>query len=139
MSIDDTAGGDRDDQFAAEELDASRTGEDPFEPSDAPTYPPERPLGVEDPTDDDLVTDSVASRARRELPDFDDATGPRTSAIAAAARIDDLDEARPPLRLVGDGDEGPEDLFDDEKDLVARAVVSDPEDLSAEEAALHLE
>ncbi|MEZ5234373.1 MAG: hypothetical protein R2749_16945 [Acidimicrobiales bacterium] len=40
---------------------------------------------------------------------------------------------------MADGDEGPDDLLDDEKDLVARALRSDPDDLSAEEAALHLE
>ncbi len=128
-----------DDQSEAEALDESKVGSDPFESSDAPTFPAERFLGATDATADDRVTDSVSSRADRELPDFDAAQGPEHARETERAGIDDLDEDRPPLRLVSAGDEDVDDGPDDEKDLVARAVPSDPDDLSAEEAALHLE
>ncbi|MEZ5265484.1 MAG: hypothetical protein R2755_27725 [Acidimicrobiales bacterium] len=133
---------DRDAQAEAEALDASKLGRDQRLPSDAPTYPPERFLGATDPTRDDRVTDSATSRADREVADDpadpDDRAEGDDRAATDDAGLDDLDE-RPPLRLVADGDEGPDDLLDDEKDLVARALRSDPDDLSAEEAALHLE
>lgn len=128
-----------DDQAEAEAFDESKVGAEPLDPSDAPTFPAERYLGATDSTADDRVTDSVASRAERELPDFDEAEGPAHARETVRADIDDLDDDRPPLRLVGAGDEDVDDGPDDEADLVARAVRSDPDDLSAEEAAVHLE
>lgn len=129
---------DRDAQAEAEAVDESKLGRDQRLPSDAPTYPPERFLGATDPTRDDRVSDSATSRADREV--TDDRTGLDDPGLEdpGLEDPDDLEE-RPPLRLVADGDEGPDDLLDDEKDLVARALRSDPDDLSAEEAALHLE
>lgn len=85
--------------------------------------PPDQPLGVDDPTVDDRVTDDIEARRRREMPDH----------------------IRPPRPLVQPWEEEDEALLDDEADLVAEALVdardpeSDPAPPPAEEAALHLE
>jgi hypothetical protein len=114
----------RDDQFEAEAVDESKVGENPYGPADdSPTFPPEHYQGASDPTADDWVSDSVRSRAAREDWDEDD---------------DGFDPEDPALRLVGDGDEDVDDYLDDEKDLVARQLDADPDDLSAEEAAVHV-
>lgn len=108
-----------DEQEKAEALDADMHDAD---------FPPDRPQGVDDPTQDDRVEDDVATRELREEPDFVDRT---TSA-------EDVPLIQP---LVGED----EALLDDEKDLVADAEPGerDPEadgsPPAAEEAALHLE
>lgn len=92
-------------------------------------FPPEQLMGVDDPTRDDRVGDSVATRDRREEPEVSPA---------------DLDvEAEPPViqPYVSEDDA----LFDDESELVADATIgaqdpdADSAPAAAEEAALHLE
>lgn len=48
-------------QDQAEDLDEDKLGD--------VEYPPERPVGVEDPTQDSRVTDSIAEREERERPE----------------------------------------------------------------------
>ena len=105
-----------DPQSIAEGLDPDEIGDDP---SGDLSYPPDRPLGVNDPTRDDRVEDSVASRSAREEPDFGE------------PGYEPDDDA---LRLVAPNDV----LADDESEAVALGIVPDDEaDLSAEEAAVH--
>jgi hypothetical protein len=102
-----------DEQDQAEALDDDKLTGD---------YPPDNPLGVDDPTRDDRITDSVEDRVRREDPD-----GDRVANLTLA----DLDEGARP---------------DDEKDLVATAVGDEDDPLAndrvppaPEEAAVHTE
>lgn len=61
-----------------EQLDPSKLGEEPGDPGRAADqdYPPERPLGVDDPALDpaegDVAPDDVARRAWREQPEQDE-------------------------------------------------------------------
>jgi hypothetical protein len=102
-----------DEQDQAEALDDDKV---------AGTYPPDEPMGVDDPTRDDRVTDDVATRRLREDPD-----GERVANLTLA----DLDEGAGP---------------DEEKDLVANAVGGEDDPLpndrvppAPEEAAVHTE
>ncbi len=104
-----------DEQDQAEALDADQHDAD---------YPPEAPMGVDDPTQDDRVEDSISERAEREEPEGPDGG------------------QRPVIQPYVDEDEA---LLDDEDELVAEAM-EDAADLEsdgspppAEEAALHLE
>ena len=103
-----------DQQRTAEGLDPDEIGDDP---TDNLSYPPDEPLGVDDPTQDDRVEDSVASRAEREVPDFGESADP-------------MDEG---TRLVAPNDV----LADDEASAVADSIEVDTDDLTAEEAAIH--
>lgn len=58
--------------------------------------------------------------------------------LAPGDATPDPDEWREPIRLIDEGDEDV-DLEDDEKDLVASESDDEPDDFSAEEAALHIE
>jgi hypothetical protein len=164
------AAGDEQDQ--AEAYDDDKLDDDVDEPVEHLVYPPDRPVGVNDPTADDLISDSVTSRHDRERPDpiehlGDDETDASPGAVAdrpvaadttegeVMARLDRMDAVDPvdgigpasvydeeyvPLdgRLVGPGaDDDAVMLVDDEKDEIAGVVPAD--DLSAEEAAIHLE
>lgn len=86
-------------------------------------FPPDSPMGVNDPTQDDRVEDSVESREARR------ATGRDEAERSVVQPYVDEDEA----------------LLDDEAELIAEALVDerDPDadgaPASAEEAALHLE
>ena len=102
-----------DEQDQAEALDDDKV---------AGYYPPDNPLGVDDPTRDDRVVDSLADRTLREDPD-----GERVGNLTLA----DLDEGARP---------------DDEKDLVANVVGDETDPLpndrvppAPEEAAVHTE
>lgn len=104
-----------DEQDQAEALDADVRDAD---------YPPEEPMGVDDPTQDDRVEDSITERARREEPEGPDG------------------DDRPVIQPYVDEDEA---RLDEEDELVAEAM-EDAADLEsdgapppAEEAALHLE
>lgn len=98
-----------DQQRVAEALDPDVLGDDP---TGDLTFPPDRPVGADDPTHDDRATDDAATRAWRSRRESD-ASG---------------DEG---LRLVA-----PNDVLDDD---VAEAVAAGApaDDLSAEEAAVH--
>lgn len=72
-------------------------------------------------------TEPLDLRLQRELPDF-----------TPGDVVPEDDEWREPVRLVDEGDEDV-GLEDDEKDLVATAYEDEPDDFSAEEAALHIE
>jgi hypothetical protein len=102
-----------DDQDRAEALDDDKLGG---------TYPPDDPMGVDDPTRDDQVRDSFEDRGLREDPD-----GERVANLTLA----DLDRGAGP---------------DEEKDLVADTVGGEDEPLAndrvppaPEEAAVHTE
>lgn len=99
-----------DQQVTAESIDPDELGDDP---ADDPEFPPTDPIGVNDPTQDDHVVDSVADRDAREEPEADRATPPG-------------------IRLYA-----PNDLLDDDvAELTAGSV--DADDLSSEEAAVHV-
>ncbi len=96
-------------------------------------YPPDNPLGVDDPTRDDHVTDDLATRTLREDPEGEaafrsDPDGERVANLT----LTDLDEGAGP---------------DEEKDLVANAVSGEEDDplandrvpVAPEEAAVHTE
>jgi hypothetical protein len=102
-----------DQQHTAEAFDPDELGDDPTGELE---YPADRPLGSSDPTRDDRVTDSVRDREWREEPELD--------------RVEEPDEVG---RLVAPNDV----LADDESDAVASAA--DEDDLSAEEAAVHVD
>jgi hypothetical protein len=103
-----------DDQQGAEALDPDEIGDDP---SGDLEYPPERSVGVTDPTQDDRVTDSYADRTRREEAGW--LAGGDPEQIGRLLAVGDL-------------------LDDGESDAVADASEDDdPDDLSAEEAAMH--
>src|SRR5690349_19770446 len=102
-----------DDQDRAEALDDDKLGGD---------FPPDNPMGVDDPTRDDRVTDSFEDRGLRE-----DADGERVANLTLA----DLDRGAGP---------------DEEKDLVGDAVGDEDDRLAndrtpaaPEEAAVHTE
>jgi hypothetical protein len=102
-----------DEQDQAEALDDDKLGGE---------YPPENPMGVDDPTRDDRVRDSFEDRGLREDPD-----GERVGNLTLA----DLDQGAGP---------------DEEKDLVADAVDGETDPLPSdrvapapEEAAVHTE
>ncbi len=131
-----------DDQDVAEAFDTDKLDDDRDEPVGQLTYPPDRLLGADDPTADDLVTDSVASREDRLEPDpleeisgvdggHDGASGPDRTGD------DEVEEVAG--RLVEPGAED-DALFpvDVEPDALA-AEASDGEDLSSEEAAMHID
>lgn len=99
---------DDDHQRTAEALDPDVIGDDP---SGDLAYPPERPMGAEDPTRDDRASDDAATRAWR-------------------SRREDAGPDEQGLRLVA-----PNDVLDDDvAEAVAEGVPAD--DLSAEEAAV---
>ncbi len=99
-----------DSQVTAEALDPDELGDDP---AADPTFPPTEPVGVDDPTQDGWRVDSVAERDSREESESGVAT-PETSRLFA-----------------------PTDLLDDDvAELTADSIEAD--DLSAEEAAVHL-
>jgi hypothetical protein len=99
-----------------------KTG-DPQEGTPPPTdRPASLDYGVT--ADEQLRPEPLDIRLARELPDFDD----RHGAVA--------DDDRVLLVEPEDEDLG---LIDDEKDLVGRSVDADDENLSAEEAAIHIE
>jgi hypothetical protein len=86
-------------------------------------FPPEEPMGVDDPTQDDRVEDSVESReARRD-------TEPDRERRSVVQPYVDEDEA----------------VLDDEAELIGEAIVderdadADSAPAAAEEAAVHLE
>lgn len=102
-----------DEQDQAEALDDDKLGGE---------YPPDNSVAVDDPTQDDRVTDSFAARSLREDPD-----GERVANLT----LTDLDEGAGP---------------DEEKDLVANAVGDEDDPLPndrvpppPEEAAVHTE
>lgn len=98
-------------QQVAEEIDPDEIGDDPEGNLD---FPPDEPVGVDDPTRDDRVTDSIRERADREVPEDEPGR-----------------ELEGGQRLVA-----PNDVeADDEATAIATAV--DASDLSAEEAAVH--
>jgi hypothetical protein len=104
----------QDEQDRAEALDDDAHDE---------AFPPERPLGIEDPTRDDRIEDSLAVRTLREE---------RPEAA----------EARPVIQPYVDEADA---VLDEESELIADATIDerDPEadamPAPAEEAALHLE
>jgi hypothetical protein len=102
-----------DQQDRAEALDDDKLGGE---------YPPDNPIGVDDPTRDDQIRDSFEDRGLREDPD-----GERVGNLTLA----DLDRGASP---------------DEEKDLVADAVEPEGDPLPndrvpppPEEAAVHTE
>ncbi|MGD9701415.1 MAG: hypothetical protein AB7Q42_08800 [Acidimicrobiia bacterium] len=105
-----------DEQDQSEALDDDKLGLDALTSDDEATdFPPERPLGVDDPAviqRNESVGESVDDRERREEPDVFE--GGQSGSTA------DEDEA--------------EEIADDAPELIA-----DPDDESAEEAALHIE
>jgi hypothetical protein len=111
-----------DSQSSAEQTDPAKLGETVGQhdrPGD--DYPPEEPLGVEDPSilaDGRIATDDVESRSKREEPEWSDAAEPNSE-----FGHDLLDPSDDP------------DLLDDEAQLVA-ARGADP-DTAAEVAAVH--
>jgi hypothetical protein len=114
-----------DSQSTAEATDPSTLGEvvgQDDRPGDA--YPPERPLGVEDPSildDGRIGSDDVETRSEREQPErFDETQG---SSDEAELGHDLLDPSADPDRL------------DDEAQLVA--THGDEADSAAEVAAVH--
>ena len=102
-----------DEQDQAEALDDDKLGGE---------YPPDNPMGVDDPTNDDRVRDSFQDRGLRMDPD-----GERVGNLT----IDDLDRGASPDEeedLVGDQVREEEDPLANERTPVA-----------PEEAALHTE
>jgi hypothetical protein len=102
-----------DEQDQAEALDDDKLGGD---------YPPENPLGVDDPTRDDRIRDSFEDRGLREDPD-----GERVRNLT----LTDLDQGAGP---------------DEEKDLVGDQVggeddplANDRTPVAPEESAVHTE
>ena len=112
-----------DPQSAAEATDPSKLGETVGQhdrPGDV--YPPDEPLGVEDPSilDDGRITrDDVATRAERERPEVSAESAPVDSALGR----DLLDPSSDPDRL------------DDEEQAVATR--GDDADSAAEVTAVH--
>lgn len=120
-----------DGQEIAEGLDdAQLVGEEAY-PGDEPPmdYPPDEPLGVDEPqTVDDAIEDSVSERAEREEPD-----------VFAASEGLELEGSR----LLGDDDrlddEVPVLAEDDDNDrMTAAEADAGPEERPAEEQALHV-
>lgn len=105
-----------DQQETAEAIDPDELGDDA---TGELRFPPDRPVGVDDPTQDDHTLDSVRGRAWREVPETG---GP----------LDDVDDDDTGLRLRSTTDV----LLDDEGEAVA--IMDGAGDLSAEEAAVHL-
>jgi len=99
-----------DEQDVSEEIDPDELGDDP---GGDVNFPAERYLGATDRTRDEWVSDSVASRSKRE----DDGT------------TSEQDEG---LRLSAPGDV----WEDDESEAIGEAEEAD--DLSAEESAIHV-
>jgi hypothetical protein len=158
----------RDEQDTAEaidddKLDDATPGDVDRAPTDELRYPPDRAVGVNDPGADDRIVDSVISRQDRTIPDpieeigrdslegpEDDLDAPAEDAAYGSDAFDDVGSPVGRLREPGAEDDG---VFpvDEEKDLVATEVGggfgsdnTDPDgpyssDLSAEEAAMHLE
>ena len=107
---------DTDGQSGAEALDDAQLGADEAILGDEPSldYPPDRPLGVDEPqTVDDAVEDSVEERLAREEPHID--TLPE-------------DDEVPVLAEDWDGDA-----------MTADSYEPGPDELPAEESALHVE
>jgi hypothetical protein len=107
---------DTDGQSGAEALDDAQLGADEAILGDEPSldYPPERPLGVDEAqTVDDAIEDSVEERLAREEPDI--------------GSIPE-DAEQPVLAEDWDGDA-----------MTADAYEAGPDDLAAEESALHVE
>jgi hypothetical protein len=111
-----------DSQSSAEQTDPSKLGETVGQhdrPGDV--FPPDEPLGVEDPSilaDGRIAADDVATRARREEPEQ-----PETASEDVDLGHDLLDPSADPDRL------------DDEAQLVA--TPGDDADSAAEVAAVH--
>jgi hypothetical protein len=111
-----------DSQSSAEQTDPSKLGETVGQhdrPGDV--FPPDEPLGVEDPSilaDGRIAADDVAARARREQPEQ-----PQAASEDADLGHDLLDPSADPDRL------------DDEAQLVA--TPGDDADSAAEVAAVH--
>lgn len=124
-----------DDQDIAEAFDEDKLDDDVDEPVDQLRYPPDRPLGATDPTRDDLVTDSAARRDARTQPDPVEAIG---HADAATVASDDAEPAAPG-RLVEPGADDDAVFPDDVEPEAIGDLVADEDDLSAEEAAIHIE
>ncbi len=109
-------------QSHSEQTDSTKLGETVGQvdnPGDI--YPPDQPLGVEDPSilgDGSIATDDVETRSEREQPEVGDAP-PKTDELGH----DLLDPSDDPDRL------------DDEEQLVARH--GDDADSAAEVAAVH--
>jgi hypothetical protein len=114
-----------DSQSTAEETDPAKLGET-IGQHDRPgdVYPPDQPLGVEDPSilDDGWVTtDDVATRSQREQPErFEQAEGVSDEEELGHDLLDPSDDP---------------DRLDDEEQLVA--TQGDDADSAAEVAAVH--
>jgi hypothetical protein len=114
-----------DSQSTAEATDPSKLGETVGQedrPGDA--YPPDEPLGVEDPSildDGRIAPDDVETRSQREQPErFDDLQGKSADEELGHDLLDPSDDP---------------DLLDDEEQLVA--THGDDADSAAEVAAVH--
>lgn len=110
-------------QSHSEQTDSTKLGETVGE-ADGPddTYPPDQPLGVEDPSilgDGWITTDDVETRSAREEPEVGD----------AAPMVDELGHD-----LLDPSDDP--DRLDDEEQLVA--TQGDDADSAAEVAAVHV-
>jgi len=110
-------------QSHSEQTDSTKLGETVGE-ADGPvdTYPPDQPLGVEDPSilgDGSITTDDVETRSAREEPEVG----------AAAPEVEELGHD-----LLDPSDDP--DRLDDEEQLVA--TQGDDADSAAEVAAIHV-
>lgn len=114
-----------DSQSSAEETDPTKLGETVGQhdrPGDV--YPPDEPLGVEDPSilgDGWITTDDVETRSQREQPE-------RSEQAGGASETEDLGHD-----LLDPSDDP--DRLDDEEQLVA--TQGDDADSAAEVAAVH--
>ena len=108
-----------DEQDQAEQLD---------EDKHSPEFPPDEPLGVDDPTRDDRIEDDYETRDARHEP--------------LPADRDLAEDERPLVQPFVSAEQA---AIDDETDLVAEAMIdergpySDAAAPAAEEVALHLE
>ena len=108
-----------DEQDQAEALDEDELGDGDF--------PPENPLGVDDPTRDDHVVDTMEQRLHREEPEAEVAGEPEVTLVAP-------DEGQgPDLEKDAVADEEP--AGEAPEDQLANEQVPPP----AEEAAIHIE
>jgi hypothetical protein len=125
-----------DEQDGAEALDTDKIDEERDDPVGQLSYPPEGLLGADDPTADDRTVDSVASRDERLEPDPIERVGDDAAPGRTAPGDDTTDEA---VGRLTDPDAVDDAAFPVDTEAQAIAGRVPEEDLSAEEAAVHIE
>jgi hypothetical protein len=100
---------------------------DPQEGVSPPNYFPKAATDWGTTAEEQRRFEPLDVRLQREQPD-----------LPGGDAVPDDDGWREPVRLIDEGDEDV-GLEDDEKDMVALGAEEEPDDFSAEEAALHIE